>query len=764
MKIIYRIAKSELNTLFCSPIAWLVLVIFTFQMSSVFSERVIWYLRELVTGHNSREGLTVYFLISGFGEPLYKAVLSYLYLYFPLLTMTLMSREYSSGSIKLLYSSPITSMQIVLGKFFSMLLYGLLILAIVAVYVVFYACVLENFDYATAFTGLLGIYLLIALYSAVGLFISSLTSYQVVAAIGTFAAFSLLNVIGGTLQGVDFWRDITHWLSMGTHGAIAGLISSNDVLYYVLMSILFLGLTVLKLRFARQYKPWYLKAIQYIALVVVILALGYWSSRPKNMWIEDYSCNEQLTLTPKSQEILAQFEGKLTLTTYVNILDEHMAPMTIPRSRNGDLGVFGKYVRFKPDIEFKYVYFYDELLGGAACCTYEDLEDAARKQAKAYGMDFEDVLSPEEIRLMIDLTDERNQVVRVLEDEEGNQAYLRMYNDLARYPGEQEISVALMRMKEGAVRMGVLRGHGEREIDKDGDREIGYLFTERSNRNALINQGFDILDVPLTEDMDFPEDLDMLIVSDMREALNEAEFEKLKKYIDEGGNMVILTDVNREKSMGALLAEFGVKAQKGTLVCKQEDYVPTSLFTALTPEAGTWIPSLARWTNGRLPLMMSGAVALDCVEDKGFQVIPFAVTSQDAWNELETVDFVNEIPELNGKAGEKQASYPVALALTKNVDGKEQRILIFGDADWMTAGEFGKNRNFGTVNAFLTTDMSRWMVYDKYPTYFPRPSQPDNVIKLDYSDRKAIQTVFVVIFPAIILLLYFWVWYKRRGK
>ena len=64
----------------------------------------------------------------------YRGLLSqvqqYLYLYIPLLTMGLMSREFSSGSIKLLYSSPITSTQIVLGKFLSMMFYGLIMLAI----------------------------------------------------------------------------------------------------------------------------------------------------------------------------------------------------------------------------------------------------------------------------------------------------------------------------------------------------------------------------------------------------------------------------------------------------------------------------------------------------------------------------------------------------------------------------------------------------------------------------------------------------------
>ena len=58
-----------------------------------------------------------------------------------------MSREFSSGSIKLLYSSPITSTQIVLGKFLSMMFYGLIMLAIVTVYVVFYMFIIKDFDY-----------------------------------------------------------------------------------------------------------------------------------------------------------------------------------------------------------------------------------------------------------------------------------------------------------------------------------------------------------------------------------------------------------------------------------------------------------------------------------------------------------------------------------------------------------------------------------------------------------------------------------------
>lgn len=82
----------------------------------------------------------------------------------------------------------------------------------------------------------------------------------------------------------------------------------------------------------------------------------------------------------------------------------------------------------------------------------------------------------------------------------------------------------------------------------------------------------------------------------------------------------------------------------------------------------------------------------------------------------------------------------------------------------MTMGEFSKRRVYGVANGQLTTLMCSWMTDYRYPTYFPRPAQPDNHIKLSYQSRGTLKLVFVVIFPAVILLLYFGVWFKRRGK
>ena len=161
---------------------------------------------------------------------------------------------------------------------------------------------------------------------------------------------------------------------------------------------------------------------------------------------------------------------------------------------------------------------------------------------------------------------------------------------------------------------------------------------------------------------------------------------------------------------------------------------------------------------------MTGAVVLNYTTDKGYNVVPLVASPAGSWTELETTDFEGETPVFNPKAGEINQQLPVVLALTRQVNGKEQRIMIFGDADWMTTGEFSKQRVYWVANGQLTTLMCSWMADYRYPTYFPRPDQPDNHIKLSYQSRGTLKLVFVVIFPAVILLLYFLVWFKRRGK
>ena len=90
-----------------------------------------------------------------------------LYLYIPLLTMGLMSQEYNRGSIKLLYSSPVTNKQIIFGKYLSMIIYALILVAILSIYYLFTACTIKNIDHPFVLSALLGVFLMICAYAAI---------------------------------------------------------------------------------------------------------------------------------------------------------------------------------------------------------------------------------------------------------------------------------------------------------------------------------------------------------------------------------------------------------------------------------------------------------------------------------------------------------------------------------------------------------------------------------------------------------------------
>lgn len=296
MNKIARIAKLEISVLFYSPVAWLVLVIFMIQTGIGFFGMIAGYKEMFLMGEQINN--LSFSLFAGMNS-LFDKVLQTLYLYIPLLTMGLMSREASSGTIKLLLSSPVKLRQIVLGKYLAMVIYGLLMMLILILYSVFGAMVIKEADTTLILSGLLGLFLLLCTYAAIGLFMSCLTQYQVVAAISTLAVFAMLNYVGNIGQQINIVRDLTYFLSISgrTEDMLKGLISTKDVFYYLLIITLFLGLAMLLLKSRQESKPKSIVWARYLALVSVVLLAGYITSRPALTGYRDMTRTKMRTLT-----------------------------------------------------------------------------------------------------------------------------------------------------------------------------------------------------------------------------------------------------------------------------------------------------------------------------------------------------------------------------------------------------------------------------------------------------------------------------------
>lgn len=311
-----------------------------------------------------------------------------LYLYIPLLSMGLFSRELSSGSFKLLLSSPVTVFQIVLGKYLSLMVYCLLLVVVLSSFIITGMFSIENLDIPFILGGILGIYLLMCAYSAVGLFMSSLTSYQVVAAMSTLAILALLNFIGQVGQSYDLIRDITYWFSISgrTDNFINGLLSTKDLIYFLLVILLFLGLTILRFKNQRQSKSTNRKSIEYTSLIIIVVALGYISSLPLwNFYLDSTRFNDR-TLTQNSQDLIAKIIEPVEITTYVNAIHSS-AGYGSPKNRIKDLNSFETYRRFLPDLKMNYIVYYDTLVQYND--TTKTLSELVKKAVSVHKFDFE---------------------------------------------------------------------------------------------------------------------------------------------------------------------------------------------------------------------------------------------------------------------------------------------------------------------------------------------------------------------------------------
>lgn len=741
MKTTFRIAKLELSNLFYSPVAWVVLIIFLVQGGWEFTAMLERMQRAQDMG-SVQPGLTNTMFSSYFG--IFTKMKEYLYLYIPLLTMGLISREMGSGSIKLVYSSPIKVSAVVWGKYLAMVFYSFLLMLCLVVLLVATAFTVKDADLSLVFSGILGLFLQICAYAAIGLFMSSLTTYQVVAAITTLALLAGLNYVGKLWQDMDFVRDLTYFLSISgrVDEFIDGLVSSKDVFYFLIVICLFVGLTILKLRSDRESKPLLVKSLRYTVLVVCALMLGYITSRPTLVLYRDMTAEKSRTLTPASREIVSKIKGPLEITTYVNLLDENYFS-ALPISRNSDLKRYDQYFRFKPDIAIKYVYYYDTSGNAELFARNKGLsaKQVAKKMAETMKLDFKDFLSPEEIKQQIDLSGEQNRLVRQLKSN-GKTVMLRTYNDLMRQPGEQEFAAALKRLTMKVPKAVFITGHNERSTRRMGDADIKLPSSEITFRYSLVNQGFDVVEATMET---IPADAAVVVIADPRTPYTAAELAALQAYVQQGGNLLVAGEPSRKEIVQPVLDLVGAKLDKGLVLQQSEDFAPSLFFGAVSD---TGIKALGARRSPRLSagVVFPGTGTVSWRADNGFTATPLISTDAERTirriapvdDSLRTVSFSETLQDEKGV-------YPVMVAFTKG----QQKILVTGDADFMSNAELLRS-NVTTGNFTFLMNLFSWFSNKEFPVDVYRQPSHDDAVLVGASGVNLIKWSLLGILPALI--------------
>jgi ABC-2 type transport system permease protein len=742
---IFKIAKLEISILFYSPVAWLVLAIFMVQSGAGFFG-MLGSFQELFMMGEKANNLTQ-LLFPGING-LFDKVLQTLYLYIPLLTMGLVSREISSGSIKLLLSSPVKIREIILGKYLAIIYYALMLMAILGVYSFIGASIIKDADVGLICAGLLSLFLLTATYAAIGLFMSSLTGYQVVAAISTLAVFAALKYVGGLGQSIDFVRDLTYFLSLSgrTENMLNGLVTSSDVIYYLLIISLFLGLTILRLKAGREAKALTVQVGKYMGLIVVVLLCGYISSRPLNILYWDVTAQKSETLTPASQFITKQISGPLEITTYINLLDQHVYA-GLPVSRNTDLSRFEDFRRFIPGIKMNYVYYYDATdMANNPNMIYQgdikglSVKQIAEKVADNLQVDLKDFLPPGHIRKMIDLNPEGNTFVRRL-SYHGKTSYLRLYNENNQFPEEAEITAAIKKLITPNQKIVFMDGDDERSINIKGDRSYELFSNSRKKRKSLINQGFDVLSANLNN-ADIPTGTTLVILGDPAKPLSIKAATRIQNYLAAGGDMLITAEPQHRAVINPVLEQLGVRLFAGMMVNPDKNSAPDVISAGYTGVGNKYFEQM---NNPYATVAMPSAAMFE-VQQKNFTVDTLLQSGANGWNKINAFDPSSTSVTYEPQQGDEKGSKPLMLTLTRKVANKQQKILISGDADFMSDNIIAQAYNFPFINGIF-----RWFSDGAFPVTVKRPAPKDDAILANRKQLSVYRLATLWGMPALII-------------
>ena len=709
---------------------------------------------------------------------LFRAIQKNLYLYIPLLTMSLMSREYQSGSIKLLYSSPVTNSQIILGKYLSMMIYSLAMIAVLFVFVLFSGITIEHFDWPAILVGLLGLYLLMCTYSAIGLFMSSITSYQIIAAVLTLAVLSGMSLIKTVGQEIEFVRDLTYWLSLDGRVStfVNGMLCSEDLIYFIAVSAMFVILSIVRLSCHRQKTPASKATLKYVVVVGVTLMIGFVSSRPALMGYYDATRDKRNTIAEGSQEIMGRLNGKVEIHTYNNLFERRWY-YGIPRDVKNDQQRFAKFVRFKPDIKLKYHYYYDTLTTDLewnkqlqARFDTLTIAERAEKMAGTYNLDFELYKSGEEQKQILDLADEGNRFVRQIvfhdaETKETKTAWLRIFDDMYVMPFETEIAAAFKRLSDDLPTVAFLKGHGERDAEKLGDREYNRFAQDKPFRSSLVNQGFSFKTADLNSPV--PEDVNILVIAEPKQDLNEVEIENLEQYIARGGNLYISAEPRRLEVMNNLVARFGVRFFDGTLVRNSEKYAPDLVVGAPTLAADTLSWKFKEMRRYKYRVCMPGACGIDTtgIDTSVYKLTTVFKTEEPYWNEIQTKDFIDEVAEFNQESGEVRDTFAVAIALERKVGDRDQKIFIVGDSDCISNGEISLQRkDIKALNYKLIEGALCWLTDGEIPVDTRGIPSIDNDLCVGVKAMKFFKFLFALIIPLAMALFATFLCIRRKSR
>lgn len=242
---IWVIARREVVAMFLSPLAWIILAVIQTILGYMFLTNLdnFFLLQPQLIQIANTPGVTDVVI-----TPLMQVAAIILLMVMPLMTMRSLAEEKRNRTLGLLVSAPLSMTEIVLGKFLGLVLFivvlvSMLMLMPLSLYLG------TSPDGGKLLSIYLGMLLLLSAFAAIGLYLSSLTENQTIAAVSTFGVLLMLWIIDWVGSSIGNGQSVLAYLSLLQHhqSMLEGVFESSDIAYYLLLIAGFLGLTIRQL-------------------------------------------------------------------------------------------------------------------------------------------------------------------------------------------------------------------------------------------------------------------------------------------------------------------------------------------------------------------------------------------------------------------------------------------------------------------------------------------------------------------------------------
>lgn len=257
------------------------------------------------------------------------------------LTMRSWSEERRSGTIELLLTSPVPAWQLVMGKYIAVMGIMLVVLLLTMPIPVMVALT-GDLDSGPVASGYAGLLLLASAYTSIGLFVSSKTDNPIVSLIGSVTICGLLHLLGSDSFTGYFGYRTAEWLgyfssSVHLESMLRGVIDPRDLVFFVVVTLLFLSLNRLSLDALRPAgEPSSVHAgtqMLTLILVVILLLLNLVVARSSLPRL-DLTGNHRYTLSETTRSTLASLDQPLLLRGYFTERTHPMLNALVPRMQD----------------------------------------------------------------------------------------------------------------------------------------------------------------------------------------------------------------------------------------------------------------------------------------------------------------------------------------------------------------------------------------------------------------------------------------------